>query len=114
MPSSVNSPSLWVRSMLWQFANATAALHLAMRVTEKALGHVSYEVTAKEEASRAFRRSLFVVQDMREGEKFTPENTRSIRPGHGLAPKYLADIIGKRASRFIERGTPVSWNLIGG
>lgn len=84
----------------------------AVRVTEQALGRVCYEVTAKEESSRVFRRSLFVVKNVRRGEEFTPENVRSIRPGHGLAPKYIEQVWGRHASRDIERGTPVTWSLI--
>lgn len=84
----------------------------AIRIAEKALGHVHYGVTANDAKSRAFRRSLFVVKDMRAGEVFTPENVRSIRPANGLEPKYLPDILGKHAARDIEKGTPLSWELI--
>ncbi|GIK39309.1 MAG: sialic acid synthase [Chloroflexota bacterium] len=84
----------------------------AMRVTEKALGQVSYQVTEQERASRVFRRSLFVVQDIREGEVFTEENIRSIRPGYGLHPRHLIEVLGRRAVRYIERGTPLDWKII--
>lgn len=84
-----------------------------VRVAEQALGAVSYAVTEAEAPSRAFRRSLFVVQDVRAGEPFTPENVRSIRPGHGLAPKFLPEVLGRRAARDVERGTPLSWELLG-
>lgn len=84
----------------------------AMRVTEKALGQVSYQVTEQERASRVFRRSLFVVQDIREGEVFTEENIRSIRPGYGLHPRHLIEVLGRRAARYIERGTPLDWKII--
>lgn len=84
-----------------------------VRVAERALGSVSYAVTEAEVPSRAFRRSLFVVQDVRAGELLTPENVRSIRPGHGLAPKFMPEVLGRRAARDIERGTPLSWDLIG-
>ena len=84
----------------------------AIRTTEKALGKVSYEVTEQEAASRVFRRSLFVVKDMKAGETFTIENIRSIRPGYGLAPKYLNNFLGKKTQRDIKKGTPVTWQLI--
>ena len=84
----------------------------AIRQTEKALGRVCYETTEKERNSRVFRRSLFVVKDMVGGEVFTPENVRSIRPGHGLAPKYLDIVLGKKALAGVMRGTPLSWGLV--
>lgn len=84
----------------------------AIRVAEKALGDVRYEVTGSEAASRAFRRSLFVVEDMEAGCVFTEKNIRSIRPSFGLPPKYLPDVLGRRATRAIKRGTPLSWNII--
>jgi len=84
----------------------------AIRTAEQALGEVRYELTEQEAASRVFRRSLFVVADMKAGETFTPENVRSIRPGHGLAPKYLPEVLGKRAAAAIPKGTPLSFDLI--
>ncbi|HOB43297.1 MAG TPA: pseudaminic acid synthase [Bacillota bacterium] len=84
----------------------------AVRETEKALGTVCYEVSEHEKASRVFRRSLFAVKDIEEGEEFTEENVRSIRPGYGLPPKYLPVVIGRRAAKRIERGTPIDWDLI--
>ncbi|MFN8456752.1 MAG: pseudaminic acid synthase [Anaerolineae bacterium] len=84
----------------------------AIRVTEQALGQVSYEITEREGASRVFRRSLFVVQDVKAGEVFTETNIRSIRPGYGLHTRYLPEILGRRAARDIERGTPLSWQEV--
>ena len=84
----------------------------AIRVAEKALGKVHYETTEHEETSRVFRRSLFVVQDVKAGEVFTQENVRSIRPGHGLSPKHFEQVLGMRAAQDIQRGTPLSWNLV--
>jgi pseudaminic acid synthase len=84
----------------------------AVRTAEKALGEVHFGNSACEESSLIFRRSLFVVQDTKEGELFTPGNVRSIRPGHGLHTRYLPQILGKRAARDIERGTPLNWNLV--
>ena len=86
----------------------------AVRVVEKALGRVNYTVTDREGASRVFRRSLFAVRDIAAGEAFTAENVRSIRPGYGLHTRYLGEVIGRRAVRAIERGTPLAWDLIGG
>jgi len=86
----------------------------AIRVAEKALGEVRYEVTEREQASRAFRRSLFVVKDMKAGEVFTEGNVCSIRPGYGLPPKYLKDILGRRAAVDILMGTPLPWSFVGG
>ncbi|HHY83892.1 MAG TPA: pseudaminic acid synthase, partial [Clostridiales bacterium] len=67
----------------------------------------------KEAKSRVFRRSLFVVKDVKAGEVFTEDNVRSIRPGHGLPPKFLKEVVGKKASCDIKRGTPLSWSHIG-
>jgi pseudaminic acid synthase len=85
----------------------------AVRQTEMALGAVNFEPTEKEKKSRIFRRSLFVVQDMRAGQEFTLQNTASIRPSHGLHPRYLDMVIGRRAAVDIPRGTPLSWELVG-
>ena len=84
----------------------------AVRAVEKAMGTVSYGPTPDEQRSRVFRRSLFLVRDVRAGDVFTAENIRSIRPGHGLPPKFLHEVIGRRAACDAERGTPVTWELI--
>jgi pseudaminic acid synthase len=84
----------------------------AVRTAEKALGEVHFGSSGKEEASRVFRRSLFVVQDVKRGETFTAANVRSIRPGHGLHTRHLTEVLGKHAVRDIERGTPLSWDLV--
>jgi pseudaminic acid synthase len=84
----------------------------SIRITEQALGAVSYQVSEAEQASRLFRRSLFVVQDIRAGDVFTTENIRSIRPGHGLAPKYLPQILGKRSAMDLRRGTPLGLDAV--
>lgn len=84
--------------------------------TERAwqsLGSVAYGPTEKEKKSLVFRRSLYVVKDMKAGDVFTSENVRAIRPGHGLAPKYSEIIFGKKVSKSVKRGTPVNWGLIG-
>jgi pseudaminic acid synthase len=84
----------------------------AVRITEKALGTVHFGIEEKEASSRVFRRSLFVVQDVKRGEAFTPENVRSIRPGYGLHTRHARDVLGRRAACDIERGTPLSWELV--
>jgi N-acetylneuraminate synthase len=84
----------------------------AVRVAERALGRVSYEPTSREAASRLLRRSLFVVEDMKAGDVFTAKNVRSIRPGHGLAPRHLPEVLGRRAARDIARGTPLSCDIV--
>lgn len=85
----------------------------AVRCTERALGAVRYEVSPRESKSRIFRKSLFVVRDMNAGETFTSENVRSIRPGNGLSPVYLAQVLGSRATRDLKRGTPLELDSIG-
>ena len=84
----------------------------AVRVAEKSLGEIHFGLTHSERSSRVFRRSLFVVQDVRRGEPFSAENVRSIRPGHGLHTRHLPQIVGKRASCDIEKGTPLNWDLV--
>lgn len=83
-----------------------------IREVEKALGEVTYELTEKAKKSKIFARSLFAVKDIKAGEKFTEENVRSIRPGYGMHPKYLKDILGKKARRDIKRGTPLNWSMV--
>ncbi|MDD2367117.1 MAG: pseudaminic acid synthase [Desulfuromonadaceae bacterium] len=78
----------------------------------QALGLVSYGPTEKEKKSLVFRRSLYVVEDMKAGDVFTAENVRTIRPGHGLPPKYAEVVIGKAAKNTIKRGTPISWEML--
>jgi N-acetylneuraminate synthase len=84
----------------------------AVRSAERALGEVHFGLSGKEEASRVFRRSLYLVQDVSQGEAFTTENVRSIRPGNGLHPRHLVEVLGKRAARGIKRGTPLHWELV--
>jgi pseudaminic acid synthase len=88
------------------------AMVQAVRVAEESLGEIHFGLTDGEQRSRVFRRSLFVVQDVRQGQTFSAENIRSIRPGHGLHTRHLPQIVGQRASRDIERGTPLSWELV--
>ena len=82
-----------------------------IRMAEKAIGTVKYGVSEQEKENVKFRRSLFVVKDIKKGEKLTEENIRSIRPGYGMAPKHYDEVLGKYASKDIERGTPLSYEL---
>ena len=83
-----------------------------VRTAEKALGSVHFGVSDREGRSRVFRRSLFVVRDLKKGEKFSSENVRSIRPGDGLHTRHLAEVLGKTAALDIAQGTPLSWDLV--
>jgi len=82
------------------------------RTAWTALGKVSYELEASEKGNKTFRRSLYAVQDIPAGGRLTAENVRSIRPGYGLPPKHLPEVLGRRAGRAIARGTPLAWSLI--
>ena len=84
----------------------------SVRQAEKALGHVDYELTEGKKKSREFSRSLFVVKDIKRGELITEDNVRSIRPGYGLKPKYINLILGKKARFDLEKGTPLSWDIL--
>lgn len=86
----------------------------SVRIVEKALGQVNYGMTKREETSRVFRRTLWCVADIKAGQLLTSENVRAIRPGNGMHTRYLGDVLGQRAVRDIVRGTPLSWDLIGG
>lgn len=88
------------------------AMVKAIRTVEQAIGEVRIASVEKEYKISAYRRSLFVVKDMKAGEIFTEDNVRSIRPGYGLHPRHLKEVIGKRAAKDIRQGTPLSWNLI--
>ncbi len=77
-----------------------------------ALGGVSYGCTAAERPSLQFRRSIYIVQDVQEGDLLTRENIRCIRPGHGLAPKHFDLVLGRPARKAAKRGTPLSWDLV--
>lgn len=84
----------------------------AVRIAEQALGEVRYGPTPHEEGSRIFRRSLFAIANIAAGEVLTGEKVRSIRPGHGLHPRHLPEVLGMRALRDIPAGTPLSWDLL--
>jgi pseudaminic acid synthase len=89
-----------------------AGLVRTVREAEAELGSVRYGPSRGEEASLPFRRSLFVVDDVPAGTVFTPESVRAIRPGGGLPPKHLPEVLGRRARRAVLRGTPLTWDMI--
>ncbi|SFC60871.1 pseudaminic acid synthase [Clostridium uliginosum] len=84
----------------------------SIRNIEKALGTVTYELTEKQKKSKDHSRSLFIVRDIKAGEKFTEENIKSIRPGFGLPPKYINEILGKTAGKDLYKGSPLEWKYI--
>lgn len=83
-----------------------------IRMVEKALGKVTYDLTNKQQNSRTFARSLFVAKDMKAGDVFTPENLRSVRPSFGLHTQYYEELLGKRIVKDAKAGTPMSWELV--
>jgi len=84
----------------------------ASKIAWQALGSVQYGPVKGERISLKYRRSLYVVRDMKAGEKFNSENLRAIRPGFGVSPKYYNRILGKVVNKRIKRGTPVRWDMI--
>jgi pseudaminic acid synthase len=84
-----------------------------VRAAEQMVGRIDYGLSPAEQKSRVFRRSLFIAADIRAGEVFTRQNLRSIRPGHGLHTRHLDEVLGRTATRDIEKGTPLSWELVG-
>lgn len=79
----------------------------------QSLGRVSYGPTEAERNSLVFRRSIYIAQDIKAGEVFTPENLRCVRPGLGLPPKFYDVLLGRRVNKDARRGTPMSWDLLG-
>jgi N-acetylneuraminate synthase len=91
---------------------------MAALVTEterawQALGQVRYGATDAEKGSLVFRRSLYVAEDMKAGEVLTRKNLRAVRPGRGLPPKYLEQLLGRKVNRAVKKGTPMQWELVG-
>lgn len=84
----------------------------AVRVAENALGSVQFAPGVREASGLQFRRSLFVVENVKRGDVFSRSNVRSIRPADGLHPRHLNDVLGQRAACDIGRGTPLQWNLV--
>ncbi|MFC3342749.1 pseudaminic acid synthase [Paenibacillus abyssi] len=97
------------------FSMEPEEMRLLVDETEKAwqaLGHIAYGPTEKEKASLQFRRSIYVVKDIEEGENFTKDNIRVIRPGFGLPPKYYDEVLGKKSRKALKRGCPLSWDML--
>lgn len=84
-----------------------------IRQAERAIGSVKYGPSEQEKNNLQFRRSIFCVKDIQEGEKLTEENIRIIRPGYGLAPKFYKDVLGQTALEDIQKGTPLAFEMIG-
>jgi N-acetylneuraminate synthase len=89
-----------------------AELVTSVRRAEAMRGQPEFGPGVAEEGNVTFRRSLYVVKDVEQGERFTEANIRSIRPGFGLSPRFLDLVIGKKATRRVARGTPLAWNLL--
>lgn len=83
-----------------------------IRIAEKAIGKVSYDLSESEKANRIFRQSIWVTKNIQPNELFTEENLRIARPGYGLEPKHYENVLGKKARRYIESGTPLEWDMI--
>ncbi len=84
----------------------------SVREAERAIGQVDYSLTEKQASGRDFSRSLYIVNDIKKGEEFTKNNVRSIRPGYGLHPKYLAEVLGNKSNRDLTKGERMSLDFI--
>jgi N-acetylneuraminate synthase len=78
----------------------------------QAIGRISYGATSAEEKSKGFRRSIYITEDLKEGDVLTRSNLRTIRPGFGLPPKFYDQLIGRKVRKSVKRGTPMSWDLV--
>jgi N-acetylneuraminate synthase len=78
----------------------------------QAIGKITYGATQAEEKSQAFRRSIYVTENLQEGDVLTRDNLRTIRPGLGLPPKFYDQLIGRKVRRAVRRGTPMSWDIV--
>ncbi|SNS56227.1 N-acetylneuraminate synthase [Ekhidna lutea] len=108
LDKSIGGPDASFSMTEAEFANMV----VAVREAKNAIGSIDYKLTPKQEKGRDFSRSLYIVNDIKKGELFTPSNVRSIRPGFGLHPKYYNQIIGKRANEDLKRGKPLSLSFI--
>lgn len=97
------------------FSMEPAEMRQLVKETERAwqaLGRVAYGATEKEKASLQYRRSLYIVEDLKAGDTLTRDNLKAIRPGFGLPTKYLNILIGKRLNQDVSKGTPASWDIV--
>ncbi|MES2427303.1 MAG: pseudaminic acid synthase [Bacteroidota bacterium] len=97
------------------FSLEPAEFKMLVEESERAflgLGHVKYGIMDAERKSLTFKRSIYIVKDMQEGDVFTENNIRIIRPGLGLSPQYFENMIGKKINRAVKRGTPLTFDLI--
>ncbi|MEM6960328.1 MAG: pseudaminic acid synthase [Myxococcota bacterium] len=85
----------------------------SVRIAEESLGSIEYRLTEEERPGLVFRRSVFVVEDVRAGEPLTASNLRVIRPGYGLHSRHYEGVIGRTATRDLKRGTPLDWSMVG-
>ncbi|MCG8572123.1 MAG: pseudaminic acid synthase [Spirochaetes bacterium] len=108
LDKNINSPDASFSMIPKEFKNMVSSI----REVEKALGSINYSLSDKVKKNKIFARSLFVVKDMKKGEKITKQNVKSIRPGYGLHPKYYEDILGKKIKFDTKKGIPLSWNII--
>lgn len=83
----------------------------SVRDTEKLLGKVNYSLTEKRLSSRRSSRSLYIVKDIKKGETLSLDNIKSIRPGKGLHPKYLDEVLGKKVNQDLKKGTALNWDI---
>lgn len=83
-----------------------------IRIVEKAVGRVTYDLSDKQKREREHARSLFIAKDMKKGEIFDENNLRSVRPGDGLHTRYYEELLGKRVNRDVKLGTPMAWDLV--
>ena len=91
-----------------EFASMVQDIH----IVEKAKGNVFYGPTKQEAGNIIFRKSIFVVRDIKSGEMFSEDNIRVIRPGYGILPKYYNSLLGKRAVMDIKKGTPMDFSMV--
>ncbi|HYF33694.1 MAG TPA: pseudaminic acid synthase, partial [Prosthecobacter sp.] len=83
-----------------------------IRITEKAIGRATFDVSGRDAKSRAFRRSLFIAEDVKKGDIFNEANVRCVRPANGLHPRHLTEVLGRRAATDLIMGTPLEWDHI--
>ncbi|MEM6485078.1 MAG: pseudaminic acid synthase [Pseudomonadota bacterium] len=89
-----------------------AQLATEMETVWRARGHINYGPIESELGARLRRRSLYIAEDLESGEQLTPKNLRRVRPGLGLPPRYFAQLLGRRVTRPVRKGTPMSWDLV--